>query len=217
MRLRDDREMVVRPATADDVQIISAQHPLPRDSNAPERVYRSYYHVKALLYTKAPAAGIMTGWVDERLAGFVFHCLELSAVRRFTTSPKTLLHLLGQAVRGRFGYSPRLWLDMLKWGLQHFRKPHGYQDPGKIKGAIPDIAAWIGTVHTVSDFRRVGVASHLLAYTERELADAGAAQVALWVAEDNMSARTLYEKRTYQETGIVQRVGETCVLMIKRL
>lgn len=213
--LRDGREMLVRVATSDDANAIAAEHPLPRDGDAPERLYRNYYLVKALIYARAPEAGVTTGWVGDELAGFIFHCANLEAVGRFTKSPRTLAWLAGEACRGRFGCNPRLWLDLLRWGAQHFRQP-GEREKADDED-IPEISAWVGTVHTVPEFRRLGVATELLASTEQRLAASGAEEVALWVAVGNTGAQTLYEKLGYATAGEYARVGEDCALMVKRL
>lgn len=215
--LRDGREMVVRNATTEDADAIAAEHPLPREGQAPEHLYRAYYKAKTLIYVRAPGAGVVTGWVDDQLAGFIFHCADIDAVGSYTKSPANLVWLTGQAVRGRFGYSPRFWLDMAKWGAQHFRKPQDYGAEEQDTKAPPDLAAWIGTVHTVPAFRRLGVASHLLDAAEDALRQTGARRVALWVACDNVPAQNLYIKRSYDQVSVLERIGEKCVLMTKEL
>jgi predicted ATP-grasp superfamily ATP-dependent carboligase len=80
-----------------------------------------------------------------------------------------------------------------------------------------EIPAWVGTVHTVEGFRRLGVATRLLETTEDHLTDQGARQVALWAASENMPARLLYERQGYVLVGEFSRVGEDCVLMVKDL
>ncbi len=214
--LRDGREMAVRQAAVEDGDAIAQEHPLPRDRDASETVYRNYYLAKALTYIRAPGAGVTTGWVGDELAGFVFQCNEITSVRRFTKSPGTMAWFTCQAVAGRFGYDPRVWLDLMRWGLQHFRQPRDY-DTDHSSGAYSDIAAWIGTVHTVPTYRRLGVATSLLGAVEGRLAGSGASEVALWVAEDNVVAKELYEGLGYAPAGSYQRVGETCELMVKAL
>ncbi|MEA3402435.1 MAG: GNAT family N-acetyltransferase, partial [Armatimonadota bacterium] len=215
--LRDGREMQIRPARSEDAKAIAAEHPIPREGRAPDRLYRNYYLAKTLIYVRAPGAGVTTGWVDGCLGGFVFHCRNLDAVRRFTRAPRTLLWLASEAVRGRFGYHPGLWLEAARWATQHFRQPPDYSEASAAAQDVPEIEAWIGTVHTVDDFRRLGVATHLLASAEEHLEHQGAAAVALWVASDNEPAKSLYRKRAYERAGDFGRVGERCDLLVKDL
>ncbi|MFO8080866.1 MAG: GNAT family N-acetyltransferase [Armatimonadota bacterium] len=205
--------MVVRAARTEDAKAITAEHPLPRSGDAPAQLYRNYYLAKTLIYVRAPCADIMTGWVDDRLAGFIFHSADIEKVGRFTKSPRTLAWLVGEALRGRFGFSPRLWLNLIRWGAQHFRQPREYEDGDE--QSVPDLSAWVGTVQTVPDFRRLGVATALLSAIEHRLAAGGATEVALWVALDNEGARALYERLGYVASGEFRRVGERCTLMVK--
>ena len=215
--LRDGREMAVRMATPDDGAAIAAVHPLPEAADQPETLYRNYYLAKTLIYTRAPAAGVMTGWLGEDLAGFIFYCADINAVGCFAKSPRTLLWLCGEALRGRFGYSPRFLLNVARWGLQHFRQPHDYDAESEGHQTLPDIKAWVGTVHTVEAHRRLGVASALMTAVEDALRDLGAEQVALWVADDNEGAQRLYEQRVYERLCTLPRMDEECALMVKDL
>lgn len=217
VRLRDGREMLIRPAETRDASAIAQEHELPREGAAPASLYRNYFLAKTLIYVRAPGACVLSGWVGEELAGFIFHCTSMEAVRRFTKSPRTLAWLLGQALRGRFGFNPRLWIDLLRWGVQHFRQPARYAGKQLSCETMPEVAAWIGTVHTVARFRRLGVATHLLDATERTVAAAQEPQIALWVAEDNSGARELYSRLGYECHGSFARVGEECRLMVKQL
>lgn len=217
VRLKDGQEMVVRLAEVADAEAIAAEHPLPRVGDTPERLLRNYYLSKALLYVRAPMAGITTGWVDGRLAGFIFHCTDLGALGRFARSPSMVAWMVGQAACGRFGYSPRFWLGCLRWGLQHFQQPGRYGPDSSVSVEYVEIRGWVGTVHTVEDFRRLGVATHLLNATEERLRNGGDEQVALWAASDNIPAQLLYERQGYVSVGEFRRVGETCLLMVKDL
>lgn len=216
--LRDGREMIIRPAERSDAQAISAEHPLPRGGEAPERLYHNYYLAKSLLYVRAPMAEITTAWVGDSLAGFVFHCRDMDRLRRFTRGPRALLSLASEVLRGRFGCSPSFWISALRWGAQHFRQPreYGHSRDAAIR-SVPNIQSWIGTVHTVETFRRQGVATALLRAVEDGLQAEGASEVALWVAADNAPGQALYLKRDYEERGRYSRIGEECLLMVKPL
>jgi len=216
--LRDGREMSVRQAAGADAWAVTEEHPLPRDGDASERLYQNYYLVKTMLYTRAPMAGISTAWVDGSLAGFVFHCRDMNRFRGFARSLRTCMWLASEVLRGRFGYSPSFWAGALRWGFQHFRQPRDYSERGVgSEKALPTVEAWIGTVHTVEAFRRLGVATALLGAVEDDLRAAGAPEVALWVASDNDPARQLYLKRGYEEHGTYSRISEDCLLMVKPL
>lgn len=217
VRLKDGREMTVRMAGVADAEAVAAEHPLPRTGDMPERLLRNYYLSKALLYVRAPVAGITTGWVDGRLAGFIFHCTDLAALRRFARSPGMVTWMVGQAVSGRFGHSPGFWLGCLRWAAQHFRQPGRYGPDSPVPAEYAEIPGWVGTVHTVDDFRRLGVATHLLNATEEHLRGLGQERVALWAASDNVPAQLLYQRQGYRSVGEFHRVGETCLLMVKSL
>jgi ribosomal protein S18 acetylase RimI-like enzyme len=215
--LGDGRSLLIRLATAADVAALAAEHPLPESGRAPEALYRSYYRIKTLLYVRGPGAGVVTGWADGQLAGFVFVCRDLSRFSRFARSPRTVLWLIGRLLSGGLGFRLGFVLQALKWGSQHLRRPGDFPSPPEPQEAVPDVAAWIGTVHTTPAFRRLGVASALLPRAETVLHDTGASEVALWVADDNVPAITLYEKLQYRRAARVRRIDETCWLMIKQL
>lgn len=209
--------MVIRLAGIADAETVAAEHPLPRTGDTPEQLLRNYYLSKALLYVRAPMAGITTGWVDGRLAGFIFHCTDLTALGRFARSPGTVVWMAAQAARGRFGYSPGFWLDCLRWGLQHFRQPHGSTEADKPEREVPLVEAWLTMVYTCDRFRQLGVASRLLDATEQHLEQQGAPAVALWTASHNDPARRLYEKMGYRHVAEFDRDGERCCLMMRDL
>lgn len=207
--------MAIRQTTAAEATAIAREHPLPRAGQASETLYRNYYEFKALEYTRTPGAGIMSGWVGGELAGFIFFATNITSLKRHLVSPANLLWLAKETILGRFGYRPAFWLESLRWGLQHLRQPRDYED--QAAQPIPEIRSWIGTVHTVDDFRRIGIASALLAQVEALLRNRGCEQVALWAADDNEPALQLYEKMDFRRVAKVGRIGEQCWLMLKTL
>lgn len=218
-KLKDGHRLELRLATYADIEAISQAHPLPRRADVPEKPYRVYCRGKAWLYVKTSDAGIVTGWVDERLVGFVFFCGSISRVKRTAKSPATLAWLLKHVLLGHLGWSPRLWISYMQWALQHFRPPNQYQtaQAATSEKDLPMIEAWIGTVHTVAGFRRLGVASACLARAEELLRQQGASEVALWAAVHNNPVVEMYQKRGYTTAAQVERIGEECFLMIKDL
>jgi ribosomal protein S18 acetylase RimI-like enzyme len=213
--LKDGRTMIVRLVNVAESTVIAHEHPLPRAGNASEALYRNYYELKALQYARTPGAGIMSGWIDGKLAGFIFVATDISNLKRHLVSPANLLWLAKETVLGRFSYRPAFWMESLRWGLQHFRQPHDYKD--QAAQPLPEIRSWIGTVHTVDSFRRIGVASALLAQVEALLLNRGCQQVALWAADDNEPALQLYEILGFQRVTKVGRIEEQCWLMLKTL
>lgn len=214
--LKDGRKMLVRDAEVEDVGAVAAVHPLPRGIEGPEGPYRLYYSIKSWLYVACPESGICTGWVEGELAGFVFYTGDIKKLKRFVVSPGNILRLTGALLSGKFGFNLLMWVNFLRWGLQHFRLPQAKVKAGDYE--IPEeLKAWIGTVHTVDKFRRLGVASALLSRAEQRISSYGASQVALWVAEDNEPAIALYEKVGYRKTILVPRIKENCWLMVKQL
>jgi ribosomal protein S18 acetylase RimI-like enzyme len=214
VQLANRQMMAVRLVAPADAARIAAAHPLPHEKNVSDELYRNYYELKTLLYARAPGAGVISGWVDGELAGFVFFCTDIAGVSRFTKSAGNLCWLLGQILRGRLGYRLTFLVEIVKWGLQHLRQPRDYREPAPAD-ALPEVASWIGTVETVEGFRRLGVAAALLDRAEQLLQAAGARQVALWVASDNEPALQLYEKLHYRQVSLVPRLGEACWLMLK--
>lgn len=76
---------------------------------------------------------------------------------------------------------------------------------GKLAGMI---VAWlimdeahIATLATHPDFRRQGIARHLLAHTLQQLALEGAQSSALEVRESNLAAQEMYRGFGYEESG----------------
>lgn len=216
--LRDGREMIIRPAECSDAQAIAAAHLLPRDGEAPERLYRNYYLAKCLLYIRAPMTGIATAWVGDDLAGFMFHCRNMDRLRSFTRSPRCLLWLASEVLRGRFGYSPLFWLTALRWSAQHLRQPRERTSNGDcLKQPSREIEAWLGTLETLEAFRRLGIGSALFAAVEDSLRSQGASEVAGFVAVENVPSRRIFENRGYELVGHYSRIGEECLLMVKPL
>jgi ribosomal protein S18 acetylase RimI-like enzyme len=218
-RLKDGRTLHVRLASGDDIPTLARQHPLPRDKSVPVEAYRAYYAAKCYLYVSTPGAGIVTGWVDGELAGFVFFCASLLRLRRAFRSTKWLTWAAKQTLFGHLGVSPLLWLRCVRWALQHFRSPANYRNIELVSDqkTPPTVDAWIGTVHTLEPFRRLGVAHALLGVAEHILKDQCAHEVALWAATHNAPALKLYESRGYTKTARVARIGEECWLMVKKL
>ena len=215
-QLRDGRQMEVRLASSGDTSAIAEAHPLPRDSSIPDKPLRTYYAFKAWLHATTPGAGVMTGWVGGELAGFIFFSVDESCVGRAMRSLRSLRWLCGQFLRGRLSWSPRVWVRYIAWVRQHFRQPAQGAD-GREAPTVPTFRSWIGTVHTVDAFRRLGVASALLSEAEQVLAGLGANQAALWAATENEAGLRLYEQRGYSRVAIVPRIGEQCWLMNKDL
>ncbi|MGI5817374.1 MAG: GNAT family N-acetyltransferase [Armatimonadota bacterium] len=210
--------MDVRAATIDDASVVAAEHPLPREGQARDRLYRRYYLLKTLLYTRAPMAGVATGWIDDEMAGFVFYCEDMARFRRFMRSARSLAWICGVVLRGWFGWEVGFWGEALQWCRQHFHRVRADDEgPSPAKDTADEITSWVGTVHTVASFRRLGVASHLLTAVEDHLAERGDGKVALWVASDNEPAQSLYYKRGYVRVNRVPRIGEECWLMVKRM
>lgn len=216
--LSDGRAMQLRLATAAEASAIAAEHPMPHVPSVSVTLYRRYYEFKALLYVRAPCAGILTGWVGDKLAAFVFFCEDMASLKRSAVSLGGLAWLLKETATGRFGYGPSFWLEIARCGLQHLRQPRDYRSQAERRGEVPpSIASWIGTVHTVGEFRRLGAASCLLEQVEGCLRARGAGEVALWAADSNEPALRLYEKRGYEAIVTVGRLGEHCILMLKGL
>lgn len=216
LALKNGQPMEVRPASPADVAAIAEAHPLPRDLDTPERPLRTYYAFKTWLHVTTPGAGVMSGWATGQLAGFVFFSVDEHRVDRAVRSVRSLRWLMGHFLRGHLSWSPRIWLHYVAWVRQHFRQPA--QDIADTKAEpIRAFRSWIGTVHTVDAFRRLGVASALLDETEQELAGHGANQAALWVSTENEAALDLYERRGYARLALVPRIGEECWLMNKDL
>jgi ribosomal protein S18 acetylase RimI-like enzyme/CelD/BcsL family acetyltransferase involved in cellulose biosynthesis len=218
-RLKDGRTLDIRLATTGDVDLLAQEHPLPRDMRVPAGPCRAYYAGKCSLYVNTVGAAIVTGWVDGQLAGFVFLCGNMGRLRRTAKSPGMVGWIARQALLGRFGSNPLLWFRYGRWVLQHFQSPGGYRDVEPFGSAhdVRDIDAWIGTVHTVDEFRRLGVADALLAAAEMLLGKQGISEVALWAATDNEAALGLYGKHGYSRLMRATRIGEDCWLMVKQL
>lgn len=227
--------MQVNLAAAADADDIVANLPLPRQMDASPAVYRSYFRIKVDTYINTPGAGIVCGRVEGQLAGFIFFCADSAAVTEFTSSRAMKWRILRALFRGDFGYNPLVLLQMRRWAKQHTASrdsssadngaptdaasasTDGPDEAGIAGGINGGIAAWVGTVHTADDFRRIGVATALLREVERILAAGGNLEVALWVATENTAAVELYEKRGYRRHKIVARIGEECWLMRKDL
>ena len=217
--LKDGRSLEIRPATVRDVELLAQAHPLPRDARIPAGPCRAYYGAKFWLYVNTPGASVVTGWVDGQVAGFVFLCADMRGLRHTARSYGMVLWAARQVLLGRFGCNPLLWLRYAEWVMQHFRSPSGYSDvePQDAEQDLQHIDAWIGTVHTVDEFRRMGVADALLSAAETLLRMQGISEVALWAATDNEPALSLYDKRGYSRAARVSRIGEDCWLMVKQL
>lgn len=95
---------------------------------------------------------------------------------------------------------------------------------GRIAGMV---VAWlimdeahIATLATHPDFRRQGIARHLLSYTLQQLALEGAQSSALEVRESNLAAQEMYRGFGYQESGRRPRYykdnNEDAILMTLR-
>ena len=218
-KLKDGRRLELRLASYTDTEAISQAHPLPRRPDLPEKPYRAYCRGKAWLYVKTPGAGIVTGWVGERLVGFVFFCRSISRLKRTAKSLSTLGWLLKHVLLGHLGWSPFLWVSYLLWVLQHFRPPNQYRTANAVtpEKDLATIEAWIGTVHTVAEFRRLSVASACLAVAEELLTQQGASEVALWAAVHNEAVVEMYQELGYTAAAQVEKIGEECFLMTKDL
>ncbi len=206
--LRDGRTMQMTLVTSADAGEIVSGLPLPRQMDASPAVYRSYYRIKTETYMHAPGAGVICGRIDGQLAGFVFFCADLAEVTRCMRSRTMKWRVLRSIFCGDFGLNPLVLLQMARWARQHA----GSNNVGET-----EIASWIGTVHTMESFRRIGVASALMSEAERILTVAGSPEVALWVSTENFAAVELYEKAGYQRHEAVARIGEECWLMRKNL
>lgn len=210
--------MHIRQAALEDVPAIAAAFPLPKEMIASEEVYRSYFEAKALIYVRAPCASITCGFVDGQLAGYQFYTESLTALRRYMTSPRNVLWLIGQTIAGYFGYSPSFWLAAFRWGIQHFRQPKEYHDSNEhVLRECGRIETWSRGVRTVDNLQHLGVASRLMRHTEKELQRRGVKRIALWTAADNAPAIGLFEKMGFRRSGKMRRIGETCWLMVKDL
>ncbi len=208
--------MHVRLAAAADAQALALAHPLPRETTVPEPAFRGFCRAKVLIYTGTPGAGIVTGWVDGRVAGFMYYCLDLREVTRSSRSPRRLLWMLKEALLGRFGFSPRFWLQMARSAVQHFRGQRGAPaGPSEADRRAEEFRSWITGLETVPEFRRLGVATAILDGIEAVLAELGARYIALWVAVENEVACEIYARRGYREVAVLPRIGEDCRLMVK--
>ena len=216
--LKDGRHMAIRLATLSDVPEIAQQHMLPQDMVAPEKPYRTYFRGKAWLYITTPEIGVMTGWVDGALAGFLFFSANHPRLQRAMRSCRTMMWALAQLVSGQFG-GPRLWIDYARAALSHFRSPNRYRSAQTedLKQQIPNINAWISHVQTSDGFRRLGVASALIDVTEQLLRLQGADVVALTTLLDNRPAIQLYEKHGYVKATRVGHMQGESWLMVKEM
>lgn len=213
--LKDGRTLTVALATAADLDAIAQAHPLPRNLEAPEPPLRAYYRAKAWLYVTGRSSGILVGRVEGQLAGFVFYCGDTVELARLARSPRGILWGMSQLVIGRTG-GPRLWVAFARWCRQHFRAASKYEgveatEP-MAQGGTP--TAWIDTIETLPEFRRLGVASCLLAAAKAVLATQGASVIGSWVAEDNLPSIGLFENQGFHRAVKVQRLGERCWLML---
>jgi ribosomal protein S18 acetylase RimI-like enzyme len=212
--LKDGRLLSIAEATTVDIEAIVQVHSLPSDLHGPSAPLRAYYHLKTWLYVTSRCSGVLLGRVDEQLAGFAFYCGDTAELSRLIRSPRAVFRGLSWLLTGRLG-SPRLWPAFARWVRQHFAgaaKCHVAKDEAEDPVAPP--SAWIGTVETVPEFRRQGVASHLLAAAKAVLWDRGTASIGSWVAEDNVLSLGLFQKEGFCRTIKVQRLGEVCWLML---
>jgi ribosomal protein S18 acetylase RimI-like enzyme len=139
----------------------------------------------------------------------------MAELSRLARSPRAVVRGLGWLLTGRMG-GPRLWLAFARWVRQHFRAAAGHET---VEATDPIEAthmpvAWIDTVETVPEFRRLGVADRLLEAAKAVVGAQGAAPVGSWVAEDNLSSLALFEKQGFRRALKVQRLGECCWLML---
>jgi len=216
--LKDGRALEISLATRADIEAIAQAHPLPRTPAISGRHLVAYYAVKTWLYVTTEEAGVMVGRIEGELAGFVFFYGSLSSLRRRARSLSTARWTIGRLLTGRLG-GPRLWIGYAQWARQHFQSGAHYRAAAASQGQGPvaEINAEIGTTHTLGRFRRLGVASALLEATESLLRERAAPEVVLWVAEQNAPALELYGKRGYARMALVDRIGERCWLMAKKL
>jgi ribosomal protein S18 acetylase RimI-like enzyme len=216
--LRDGRRLVVWPAADSDVEGISKIHPLPRSLTTRAEPLQAYYRAKAWLYVNSPESGVLVGWLDGRLVGFVFYCGDFDALKRTATSWRAVFWGLRQVLSGKMG-GPWLWWHFLKWARQHFRPVTCYGGEGT-RHALEDVQmpqGWIDTLEVVPDLRRLGIGWALIDMLEEVFGGQGLHSAGLWVADDNEASIGLFEKRGYRPVAKVQRIGESCWLLVKDL
>jgi GNAT superfamily N-acetyltransferase len=219
-RLADGREVHLRLATPRDIlPIVEGRVAAWTDLGQAEQAYCGYYRLKAYIYIIAPGAGIVTGWVEGRLAGFTFYAARPAQVRRTTTSGRVLLWAAGQAISGKLG-GPLAWWQCLRWGSRH-RDPSAASAVVEGHGPAMQLSTMprglVATVQTDVDFRRLGVGTALIDVAELLIQAEGVQEVALLVATDNKAAIRLYEKRGYQAAGLGRQGGKDVFVMWKHL
>lgn len=105
-------------------------------------------------------------------------------------------------------------LTVLAWdGSRPIGTVTGKPDPHE-DGGREIVAMWVDPAH-----RGIGISDALIASIVNWAAAQGAHEVALWVAEDNTRARSLYERCGFAETGEreVMREGVDQIRMRKAL
>lgn len=92
------------------------------------------------------------------------------------------------------------------------------KDDGVLPMETPRVAAYAVFVHckpgnsailhkicVVDDFRRHGIATKILATQIEKYTSRGCSKIQLWVDEQNMPARSLYERAGFHETNKVEK------------
>lgn len=215
--INDGREMHVRLCRPEEAAIIAAEHVLPRTLSVPEALYRQYYEFKAYLYIQTPGCGVLTGWVDGTLAGFLFFCQDITVLRASVRRPRMLGRLVRMVLGNSLRHLPVFCAQIAAWGLQHLRQPQDCRTHTKTSGRQQDFHTWLGTAHTVAAFRRQGIASVLFTQVHSILRSLGCTEVAGYVADDNDPSSRMLLKLGYLPLGDVSRLDERCFIVVKSL
>lgn len=214
--LKDGRLMTIRLATDLDIEAIASAHDLPTKIPVHPQAYRAHFRLKAAIYVDAPYCGIVTGWVDDRLAGFQFYCGRLSSLRKFLRSPAGLWCLCRRTLQSGLLRHPLFILTALRQGRQHLRSPNEYPELSDVlREELPDCG--YGTLQTVVGFRQLGVGYALHQAASEMLRCYGNTEVLFWIASDNEASLKLHDKSGCTRLGMARRLNEDCWLLRKDL
>ena len=214
--LRDGRELTLRLATHQDAVAVAACHELPTKVEVPEAMCRAHFELKAAIYVSVPACGLITGWVDEDLAGFQFFSSGSRHLRRFLMTPRGWLLVARRLFRRGRLFNPAFTAQSIRWGIQHLRKPSHYTEvPAELAERLPEY--YYGTVQAMPEYRRLGVGSALTVAASQLLRKQGAKAVCVWISTENAASISLFESLGGQKVAECQRLGEKCWLLRQSL
>lgn len=214
-QLKDGRVMHMRLATCADIDRIVSMDILPENATLPERLCRVYMRHKSWIYVTAPGAGIVTGWVDGDLVGFMYFYASRQAVRRTAKSAASLWWLAKQWLTGKLGFNPANWIAYARWMMSRHGDAHESGQSGEVE--LPDRCGLTTHLYVPDKYRRLGIGNALTDAAEECLRRAGAEWVAGFVRVTNQVSANLHRKRGYT---FVRRVGTgdgASWLIMKRL